>query len=158
MDPCIRPVKLTHLDTIITIERGSYTTPWPSSVFVEELQHDWSTMWGFYPDGYRVPVAFLLFWEIYDEMHILNIAVHPEFRRQGIARRLLTSLIEHGRENNFKYVTLEVRESNIAALGLYRSLRFRVEGIRKGYYSDNCEDALIMASYLDNREELACSL
>jgi ribosomal-protein-alanine N-acetyltransferase len=153
----IRPVGLSHLDSIITIEKISYPTPWPSSVFIEELQHSWSRMWGFYPPDYKVPVGFILFWEVYDELHILNIAVHPGFRRRGIARKLMEALLTHGRMNRFKFITLEVRSSNTAALNLYRNLSFRIEGIRKGYYSDNNEDALIMANYISDslREETA---
>jgi len=145
----IKPVGLTHLDSILTIERVSYPSPWPSSVFIEELQHTWSRMRGFYPPGFGVPVGFILFWEIYDELHILNLAVHPEHRRRGVARKLMQDLLGHGRENGFKYITLEVRCSNTAALGLYKSLAFTVEGVRRGYYSDNNEDALIMAHYVD---------
>ena len=146
----IKPVGLSHLDSIISIEKISYPTPWPSSVFIEELQHSWSRMWGFYPPDCKVPVGFILFWEVYDELHILNIAVHPSFRRRGIARKLMEALLSHGRMNGFKFVTLEVRSSNAAALNLYRNLDFRIEGIRKGYYSDNNEDALIMANYLSD--------
>jgi len=153
----IKPVGLSHLDSVIGIEKVSYPTPWPSSVFIEELQHSWSHMWGFYPPDYKVPVGFILFWEVYDELHILNIAVHPGFRRRSIARNLMESLLAHGRMNRFKFVTLEVRSSNIAALNLYKTLNFRIEGIRKGYYSDNNEDALIMANYINDscREEMA---
>lgn len=146
----IKPVGLSHLDSVIGIERISYSTPWPSSVFIEELQHSWSRMWGFYPPDFKLPVGFILFWEVYDELHILNIAVHPGFRRRGIARNLIQALLAHGRMNRFKYVTLEVRCSNIAAMNLYRNLSFRIEGVRKGYYSDNNEDALIMAHYIQD--------
>jgi ribosomal-protein-alanine N-acetyltransferase len=148
MNDCIRQVSMAHLDSIMRIERVSYPSPWPSSVFIEEMQHKWSTLWGFYPPGFQVPVGFLLFWEIYDELHVLNLAVHPDYRKRGLARALMASLLDHGRINNFKFITLEVRCSNGAALGLYRQLGFKVVGVRKGYYSDNNEDALIMAHYL----------
>jgi ribosomal-protein-alanine N-acetyltransferase len=143
--PRIRNITLSHLDSIIGIEKLSYPNPWPSSVFIEELQHKWSRMWGYYPERYNAPVGFILFWEIYDELHILNLAVHPDARRQGIARSLLEALLAYGREHGFRYVTLEVRTSNIPARNLYDGLGFKIEGIRRGYYSDNNEDALIMA-------------
>ena len=155
MEACIRQVSLSHLDSIMRIERVSYPNPWPSSVFIEEMQHKWSTLWGFYPPEYKIPVGFLLFWEIYDELHVLNLAVHPDYRRRGLARSLMISLLDHGKTSNFKFITLEVRCSNDAALGLYRQLGFRVVGVRKGYYSDNNEDALIMALYLFECDDTA---
>ncbi len=159
MKECIRRLTLDHLDNIMKIERVSYPNPWPSSVFVEELQHRWSTLWGFFPPGMQVPVGFLLFWEIYDELHVLNLAVHPDYRQNGLAKSLLTSLLEYGRRKNFKFVTLEVRRSNIPALNLYRQLGFQMVGVRKGYYCDNNEDALIMAYFLSaspkNEENVA---
>jgi ribosomal-protein-alanine N-acetyltransferase len=148
MDPRVRPSSLSHLDHIIAIERLSYASPWPSSVFVDEMQHEWSRIWGYFPGGFQAPVGFVLFWEIYDEVHILNLAVHPRYRRKSVARALLAALFEHSRGHGFKFVTLEVRRSNQGAIDLYKSFGFRVEGVRKGYYSDNLEDALIMVSPL----------
>jgi ribosomal-protein-alanine N-acetyltransferase len=148
MDPCIKTVDLNHIDSIIGIEQVSYPLPWPSSVFIDELQNSWSRLWGYFPHGLNTPIGFMLFWEVYDELHILNIAVHPNYRRRGIARSILRSLLEYGRQGGFKYITLEVRCSNAAARNLYRELNFQVKGIRRGYYSDNNEDALIMAHYI----------
>lgn len=148
MNPLIRQVSPALLDIIIDIEKVSYPHPWPLSVFIEELQHTWSHMWGYYPHGFKVPAGFLLFWSIYDELHILNLAVHPDFRRRGIAKNLLKALLEYGTGNGFKFITLEVRGTNTAAMNLYSGLNFKVEKVRKGYYSDNNEDALIMANHL----------
>jgi len=148
MPPSVRPLDASHLAAILEIERLSYATPWPTSVFTEEMQHEWSRLWGWFPGGFAAPAGFLLFWEVYDEVHVLNLAVHPSMRRRGVARGLLASLFHHCRERSFKLVTLEVRSSNQAALGLYGSFDFRPAGVRKGYYSDNLEDALIMVSQL----------
>ena len=76
---------------------------------------------------------------------IHNLAVHPELRRQGVGRSLLQGVIDETRERGLKRVTLEVRKSNAAAQRLYYSLGFVAQGVRKGYYSDNGEDALSMA-------------
>ena len=79
-----------------------------------------------------------------DEGHITNVAVRPEFRRKGFARKLLQDLIDHARTSGIKSLTLEVRVSNLPAIRLYESFGFKVEGRRKQYYADNREDALIM--------------
>ena len=83
-------------------------------------------------------------WAIVDEGHITNIAVHPNFREKGVGTILLQSLIDHSKDWGCNSLTLEVRASNDAAKGLYKKFGFLEEGIRKNYYSDNEEDAIIM--------------
>ena len=89
-------------------------------------------------------VGFVGVWTIIDEGHITNMAVHPEFREKGVGSILLTSLIEHSKDWGCTSLTLEVRSSNNAAKGLYKKFGFLEEGVRKKYYRDNEEDALIM--------------
>ena len=89
-------------------------------------------------------VGFIGVWTIIDEGHITNVAVHPEFREKGIGSILLTSLIEYSKDWGCNSLTLEVRSSNNAAKGLYKKFGFLEEGVRKKYYRDNEEDALIM--------------
>jgi ribosomal-protein-alanine N-acetyltransferase len=83
-------------------------------------------------------------WVIIDEAHITNLAVHPEYRGKGIGRMLLKGMIDYGIKNGIESFTLEVRESNLIAINLYSQLGFKKAGIRKGYYSDTNENALIM--------------
>jgi len=83
-------------------------------------------------------------WKVLDEAHITNIAVHPEFRRNNIGYLLLESLIQLARRECVQSMTLEVRKNNIIAQGLYKKYGFKEVGVRKGYYSDNDEDAIIM--------------
>jgi ribosomal-protein-alanine N-acetyltransferase len=90
------------------------------------------------------PVAFLLAWSVADELHLLELACHPERRRRGFARSLLNALMDHARAEHKRLVLLEVRRSNLAATSLYESFGFETTGVRRGYYSDTGEDALEM--------------
>ncbi len=142
--PTIRAVQPSELDRIHLIERSSFNNPWPLQVFKQELTHSWSRLWGVFTPEARGPVAFLLFWLVYDEVHILNIATHPDHRRRALASMLLERLIAESTRVGAHYLTLEVRPSNQAALKLYEREGFRVVGVRPRYYSDNGEDAFIM--------------
>jgi len=148
-DRNIRAIQLSELPDVHVIERMSFRNPWPLHIFQQELTHSWSRMWGAYVPDERAPVAFLLFWLVYDEVHILNIATHPRHRRRSIARTMLERLLAEARSTGARYLTLEVRPSNAPALGLYSSLGFEVVGVRPRYYSDNGEDALVMVKTLD---------
>jgi [ribosomal protein S18]-alanine N-acetyltransferase len=90
------------------------------------------------------PVAFLLAWSVADELHLLELASHPERRRRGFARSLLNALMGYARAEHKRLVLLEVRRSNLAATSLYESFGFETTGVRRGYYSDTGEDALEM--------------
>lgn len=89
-------------------------------------------------------VGYVLFWLLPEEVDIHNIAVHGDFRRHGIGQALLQRVLEQARERNLSRVTLEVRISNSVAQRLYQSVGFMAKGVRKGYYSDDGEDALVM--------------
>jgi [ribosomal protein S18]-alanine N-acetyltransferase len=90
------------------------------------------------------PVGFLLAWSVADELHLLELASHPERRRLGFARQLLSALLGYAHEQHKRLVLLEVRRSNLAAAALYESFGFETTGVRRGYYSDTGEDALEM--------------
>ena len=131
------------LDQVMAIERASVPFPWSTRFFLEELRVECARSL-VVEIGTRV-VGYVLFWLLPDEIDVHNVAVHSEFRRRGIGRVLLEQVVEQGRERQLSKVTLEVRESNIPAQMLYRSMGFTHAGVRKGYYADNGEDALIMA-------------
>ena len=131
------------LDQVMAIERASFPFPWSTRFFLEELRVECARSL-VVEIGTRV-VGYVLFWLLPDEIDVHNVAVHSEFRRRGIGRVLLEQVVEQGRERQLSQVTLEVRESNIPAQMLYRSMGFTHTGVRKGYYADNGEDALIMA-------------
>ena len=132
------------LDEVLTIERASFSMPWSRGAFLYEMQQNRvARCWVMRQDDGRV-IAYLCLWEVADEMHVTNVAVRPDARRQGIARSLLGTVLEDARNRRFKMVVLEVRPSNHHALSLYESFGFRVVGRRRGYYYDTGEDALVM--------------
>ena len=140
----LRKLELRHLSEIEAIERASYPTPWSRSMFASELAKPSSLSVGaFEPDGGAL-LGYLIISRYVDAWHVMNVAVHPDHRRRGIARMLLERLFSDTAGDARRGYTLEVRVSNAAAIELYESLGFRSRGIRRGYYTDNREDALIM--------------
>ena len=131
------------LSDILAIERASFTFPWSASFFVQELKVDCARSHVAVVDGKAV--AYVIYWFLPRELDIHNLAVAPAYRRRGLARALLEAVIADARREKATRVTLEVRKSNDAAQRLYHSLGFMAQGVRKGYYSDDGEDALVMA-------------
>jgi ribosomal-protein-alanine N-acetyltransferase len=141
-------IKLTtmtkaDIDEVLGIERLSFPSPWSKQLFLNELANPDSHII-LAKDDTGITLGFVCFWIVVDEVHILNIAVHPSFRRQGIARRLLTFVLEFSKKKGCSYFALEVRSGNQAAIELYKGFGFKTAGIRKGYYSDTGEDAILM--------------
>ncbi len=135
------------LDEVLAIERVSFTMPWSRGAFLYEIEQNRVAHCHVVRDGETI-VGYLCVWEIADEIHVTNIAVHPAHRRRGIARDLLTGLIADARARDLRMVVLEVRPSNQHAIALYESFGFRVTGRRRGYYYDTGEDALVMETRL----------
>jgi [ribosomal protein S18]-alanine N-acetyltransferase len=131
------------IESVIAIERASFQFPWSTRFFLDELQVDCARSILAEVEG-RI-VGYVLFWFLAEEVDIHNIAVHPDFRRRGIGRLLLEEVVAAARRQERLRVTLDVRFSNAPAQNLYRSFGFVIRGLRKGYYSDNGEDALVMA-------------
>lgn len=142
-NPAISPMRMEDLDDIETIENLSFRIPWPRQAFVRELCENTLARYFTVRDNGRA-VAYGGMWLILDEAHITNIAVHPRHRGKGIGKALLKGMIDYGISKGIKSFTLEVRESNHAAIALYSRLGFRRAGTRKGYYPDTREDAIIM--------------
>lgn len=136
-------MRAEDLDEVIAIERTAFSMPWSRGAFLYELQQNRVARCLVMREDARV-VGYLCLWEIGDELHITNVAVHLEHRRRGIARSLLAGVLEDGRARRLKLVVLEVRPSNHEARALYESFGFRVIGHRRGYYYDTGEDALVM--------------
>jgi len=126
----------------MAIERASFAYPWSSRFFLQEPEVECARSVVAEVNG-RV-VGYVLFWLLPDEIDIHNIAVHREFRRRGLGRLLLNQVVSRARRRQSLRVTLEVRISNIGARKLYEATGFVVSGVRRGYYSDNGEDALAM--------------
>jgi ribosomal-protein-alanine N-acetyltransferase len=131
------------LELVEAIERESYPTPWSRSMFEAELRKPSSLALGaFTKDDVLVGYAFVS--RYVDAWHVMNVAVADGFRRRGIASALLERLFEVTGTDPRRGYTLEVRVSNGGAIRLYEQLGFEARGIRRGYYTDNREDALIM--------------
>jgi len=143
----ISPMRSDDLDEVVTIERASFGMPWSRGAFLYEIEQNRVARCWVLRDDDRV-AGYLCLWEIGDELHVTNIAVHPGLRRRGLARRLLGAVLDDGRNRRLRAVTLEVRPTNDEARALYDSFGFRVVGRRRGYYYDTGEDALIMESDL----------
>ena len=141
----IVPMRPADLDDIMEIEKLAFRAPWSRQVFVEELDRDWAhvDILRERKSGAGV-LAFVNYWLVRDEVHVLNVASHPEARRQGHASRLLEHVIAFAHREKCRYVTLEVRRSNQAAIRLYKKYGFRPVGIRPNYYVEDNEDALVM--------------
>ncbi len=138
----IRPLGLTDLNAVDEIEQRAYKTPWSRSMFASELAKSSSVCLGAF-DGERL-IGYVINSRYVDAWHIMNVAVDPDYRRRGIATRLLEQVFESTRDDQRRGYTLEVRVSNDRAISLYEKLGFERQGIRRGYYTDNREDALIM--------------
>jgi ribosomal-protein-alanine N-acetyltransferase len=138
----IRRLQLVDLSAIEQIERLSYPTPWSRTMFASELAKPSSICIGAF-EGDRL-VGYIINSRYVDAWHVMNVAVDPGHRRRGIATQLLRRLFELTKSDGRRGYTLEVRVSNAGAITLYEELGFEQRGLRRGYYTDNREDALIM--------------
>jgi [ribosomal protein S18]-alanine N-acetyltransferase len=140
----LRRLELRDLNAIEEIERNSYPTPWSRSMFASELAKPSSLCLGAFEAETGRLIGYLIISRYVDAWHVMNVAVAPAHRRQGIASLLLNRLFELTAGRGRRGYTLEVRVSNTGAIRLYEELGFRPRGVRRGYYTDNREDALIM--------------
>jgi len=139
----LRRLEARDLDAVEEVERASYPTPWSRAMFAAELQKPSSLALGAYRETGEL-VGYAIVSRYVDAWHVMNVAVDPECRRRGIARELLERLFDVTAADPRRGYTLEVRVSNTDAIRLYEQLGFEARGIRRGYYTDNREDALIM--------------
>jgi ribosomal-protein-alanine N-acetyltransferase len=160
----VAPMTLADVDQVLEIEQASFSAPWSVRAFRYEVaDNEHSTMlvirpargashrWVQWLHRHKLinpgPVlGYAGFWLLVDDVHISTIAVHPQWRGRGLGELLLVSLLEKGGALEARRATLEVRVSNLAALGLYRKYGFEIASRRKGYYADNNEDAYIMVT------------
>lgn len=141
----LRRLTITDLSAIERIERQSYPTPWSRSMFASELAKPSSICLGAFDRGAGGRLAgYLIISRYVDAWHIMNVAVALDYRRHGIASRLLDELFRVTEGDARRGYTLEVRVSNVTAIALYERMGFQATGVRRGYYTDNREDALVM--------------
>ncbi len=140
----LRRLSVRDLAAIEDIERSAYPTPWSRSMFAGELSKSSSLCLGAFDVETGRLAGYLITSRYVDAWHVMNIAVAAEHRRRGVATALLRRLFELTSDRGRRGYTLEVRVSNAHAIRLYERLGFRPRGIRRAYYTDNREDALIM--------------
>ncbi len=142
-----RPMQLSDVEEVHAMEVSIFPSPWSVESFRFEVQKDqYSKPWvAYYRDGQGDHIiGYIVPWIIVDEIHIANIAVQADFRERGIGKQLLLGAINRARKNGASSASLEVRSSNVPAQKLYQSFGFEIVGLRKRYYRDNREDAIIM--------------
>jgi len=142
LDIKTRDMVVDDLEDVLVIERASFPIPWSRGIFLGEIEYP------FCHDLVALVesqiVGYICFAIVYDEIHLRNLAIHRDWKRHGVASRLLSRMIAISSAEGARYGTLEVRKSNTAALELYKRFGFVVEGVRPSYYSETREDALIM--------------
>jgi len=144
----ITDLTLDCLDAVYEIESKSFAIPWSKNEMRKEISENKHAVYKAAISASGKLAGYAGLWHIVNEGHITNIAVDNAFRRMGVGSMLIDSLIELAREREMMGLTLEVRVSNAAAQGLYKKYGFKPEGIRKRYYADTGEDAVIMWKYL----------
>jgi len=150
-DVTIRQATVNDVDEIYEIERLCFAEPWSRDALVYEFEENPRAFYVVAElDGQVVGYAGL--WWILDEGHITNVAVRPGFRNRKIGEGIISVLIDFTSEEGIKHHTLEVRRSNTPAINLYRKFGFEIEGVRKGYYQNNGEDAFLMWRHADDEE------
>jgi ribosomal-protein-alanine N-acetyltransferase len=139
----IRPLAAGDIDRVCQIEEAVFSMPWSRASFESELEDD-GTTFSWVAERNGDVIAYFVAWLVEDELHIGNIAVESSSRRRGTGERLLTYCLERAVERGVSMATLEVRVSNAAAAALYEKHGFQPVAIRRRYYSDNGEDAIVM--------------
>jgi len=140
------------IPSVLEIDLLSFPNPWPKNAYVYEInQNPNSRPWiGSIVIGENETIcSFAVFWNIVDETHIGTIAVHPNYRNQGLGTVFLRKLLSISKNEGMVRVLLEVRESNLQAIKMYKKFGFKVDGIRKKYYRDNGENALLLSTSLE---------
>jgi [ribosomal protein S18]-alanine N-acetyltransferase len=135
---------------ILEIERASFISPWSGFAFKAETEKSISQLWVLISD--KTVSGYICFLMVGDEIQLLNLAVHPEKKRQGLGERLLSRMIAKGVAQGVRSVWLEVRPSNMSARNLYKKLGFQEAGIRPNYYPETKEDAILMSLTLPDKK------
>lgn len=137
-------MELADVDRVLEIERQSFAVPWSREAFVTEVSENRCARYLVAREDGQA-IAYAGMWLVLDEAHITNIAVRKDLRGRGIGETVTRALMQLAADSGIRYMTLEVRRSNLTAQSLYKKLGFLEVGFRKRYYEDNGEDALIMA-------------
>ena len=140
-----RLMRREDLDPVMEIERRSFPQPWSPGLFLHELKVPFSkTLLAHTANGSGELLGYICRWLVGDEVHILNLAVHPDRRNGGVGRALVALIVQEAEECGASLITLEVRRENAEAIALYRSFGFTERGVRRNYYGRG-QDAIIMS-------------
>jgi ribosomal-protein-alanine N-acetyltransferase len=148
----LRDMRRDDIGTVLEIERRSFAQPWSQAFFEKELATPFARLIVAVAeeDARDRVVGYCCRWRVTDEVHLLNVAVHPEHRGVGHGRELVTAIVDEARRGRARVVFLEVRAGNVVARRLYRQLGFRDLGVRRSYYGPG-QDAIVMELRLDGR-------
>ncbi len=138
----ISRMKEGHIVKVLEIEKRSFITPWTKKMINETLSSSISI--SFIIEESSLLLGYIMLYSVLDEAHILNLAIDPDYRGRGYAAQLIRHITEYCGKRGISDFYLEVRDSNVKAINLYRMFGFKVIGKRKGYYTDTHEDALVM--------------
>lgn len=138
-----RYMKDEDIDQILEVEHASFTTPWSREAFYNEIHNNKFAVYIVLEEDKKI-IGYCGAWVVIDETHVTNLAMLPEYRGRKLGEALLKKMMSVAKEMGAKSMTLEVRVTNDVAQSLYRKLGFQNGGIRKNYYSDNQENALVM--------------
>lgn len=134
----------SQIDDILAVEEASFTSPWTREMYLAELNNKGVSYFYLAKAASGEVVGFCSFWHVLEELHINNLAVLPAYRRAHMGTELLTRVLEDGAKLGARRATLEVRRSNEAAQKLYEKFGFTVAGVRRQYYTNPPEDALVL--------------
>lgn len=143
----IVPMRQCHIDGIAELEKQCFSQPWSREALAQELSVECAVFYAALIND--AVVGYVGMHNICNEGYITNIAVDAEHRRNGIAKALINKLFEYAKINQLEFISLEVRVSNDAAIRLYEKTGFKAVGVRKRFYSNPTEDAVIMTAYFD---------
>lgn len=136
-------MEVRDLAEVQAIEARSFPNPWHKSTFLGEIQNR-SIAHPYVAEAGAGIIGYIMFWLIRDEAQVNNVAVHPEWRGRGVGERLMRFALDKVRGLGGSFITLEVRRSNSSAVALYEKLGFTLMGVRKGYYQNPADDALVL--------------
>jgi ribosomal-protein-alanine N-acetyltransferase len=137
------------VSALVAIENAVHVAPWTEKHFHEEFTKPYSTSWVLTDDETDSEIlGYIVFWKMYDECQILNIAVAPPCRGKGYAQLMMRKAVDHALKSGAKQIVLDVRKGNLAAIQLYQKLHFTIQHVRKAFYS-NGEDGYGMVLPLD---------
>ena len=157
LQAALQPMEFDDLAQVVEIEQACFTTPWSEQLFVAEFRNNLSRRFVALDPRLlpiRVVLGYVIYWRVvYDEFHLMSIAVHPKYHHQGIGTMLMQAMHDDVEQEQNARIVLEVRASNWQAQELYKQQGYRPIGLRREYYYDNKEDALLMERIFGNPEE-----